>query len=651
MSRGNYYHKEPEVPSQNSTHRKASPEPVAGRLRSAPLIYATDQPRILLDSGQERRSESHTSSALRAESVAPLGKQASGIEGTIMRKPADGSGQHCACGGSVSDEAGECAACQAKQTVVQRSAVAGGQAAPTLPPAVHETLRAPGQPLDPTTRAFMEPRFGQSFGYLRVHNDGKAAESARAINALAYTVGQHIVFGAGQYMPHTMSGKGLLAHELAHVVQQSKGGVAPVQRALSLGAENNAHEREADHAAQQILFGSGRPLVGLTPVNGLIQRTCYQPPLRNVSGCARASGEVRGDSFLFVRGCDDFRTDTARPVAAGRSPGEASALRALAATLNNGDSLEIHGYASEEGDFAYNESLSCLRAQRALWVMSSEARSRGVSLSFQLFMHGELSGLPLADKRKVVINIRRSSPPPPTAPCVPSVVTGRTPALIYTHGRAGTGRDSIHGDFPYAIVAGLPLAQRIAVTASIPRSDVDLLATFLTVIGALGRGEGITAFSVFQSGTGGLVTYGPGTNFSTLAQGAGSVRRLVAAVTSVLNYIFRTQAGSCRIDYTAVRIPSGVFPTISFEAADSVPLKAVIGGTQALWISINSFSSYPGRTYRAVLSLDIYDDFGVDESDLYAPGLLEFYVLQHFRTGYKPFIHRIIVEETITGSY
>lgn len=89
------------------------------------------------------------------------------------------------------------------------------------PPIVHEVIRSPGRPLDRATRVFMEPRFGHDFSQVRIHADAKAAESARAVNALAYTVGQEVVFAAGQYEPGTRTGQRLLAHELTHVVQQN----------------------------------------------------------------------------------------------------------------------------------------------------------------------------------------------------------------------------------------------------------------------------------------------------------------------------------------------------------------------------------------------------------------------------------------------
>src|SRR5262245_19843545 len=88
------------------------------------------------------------------------------------------------------------------------------------PPVVHDVLASPGQPLDTETRAFFEPRLGHDFSHVRVHADAKAAESARAVGADAYTVGRDIVFGAGWYAAKTSLGASLLAHELVHAVQQ-----------------------------------------------------------------------------------------------------------------------------------------------------------------------------------------------------------------------------------------------------------------------------------------------------------------------------------------------------------------------------------------------------------------------------------------------
>jgi len=91
------------------------------------------------------------------------------------------------------------------------------------PPIVHEVLRSPGQPLDPATRAFMEPRFGRDFSDVRVHTGSVAEESARNLRARAYTAGRNIVFGAGRLVPETFEGRRLIAHELTHVTQQTVG--------------------------------------------------------------------------------------------------------------------------------------------------------------------------------------------------------------------------------------------------------------------------------------------------------------------------------------------------------------------------------------------------------------------------------------------
>ena len=85
---------------------------------------------------------------------------------------------------------------------------------------VHGVLRSAGQPLDAATRAFMESRFGHDLGHVRVHTDGRAADSSRSIRALAYSAGNNIAFARDQYAPQSDRGKQLLAHELTHVLQQ-----------------------------------------------------------------------------------------------------------------------------------------------------------------------------------------------------------------------------------------------------------------------------------------------------------------------------------------------------------------------------------------------------------------------------------------------
>lgn len=91
------------------------------------------------------------------------------------------------------------------------------------PPIVRAVLRSPGQPLDNATRRTMEPRFGHDFSSVRVHHDERAAESARAVGALAYTAGSDIVFDTARYAPGSAPGRQILKHELTHVVQNADG--------------------------------------------------------------------------------------------------------------------------------------------------------------------------------------------------------------------------------------------------------------------------------------------------------------------------------------------------------------------------------------------------------------------------------------------
>lgn len=160
--------------------------------------------------------------------------------------------RQCACGNHIV-AGGECAECRKKR--LQRKA-ANHDEPGTVPPIVHDVLRSPGQPLDPATRTFMEPRFGHDFSQVRVHTGERAAASAQAVNALAYTVGHNVVFGARQYMPTTHAGQRLLAHELAHTIQQQTTGSSAVVQTFSPIDEPDAPlEREASTAADQVMAG------------------------------------------------------------------------------------------------------------------------------------------------------------------------------------------------------------------------------------------------------------------------------------------------------------------------------------------------------------------------------------------------------------
>ena len=212
--------------------------------------------------------------------------RASALTGLLQRK--------CACGGTPGPS-GECEECRKKklQRKVRDSEAATQPSTLNSPPSeappiVHEVLRSSGQPLDAETRAFMEPHFGHDFGKVRVHTDARASESTHAVNALAYAVGQDVVFASGQYAPHTEAGARLLAHELAHTVQNPEPtGLFP---SLRIGPADVQAEQMADRAADAVMRNERISLPAAAgPVLQRQQRTCAadppapgQPTKRNV---------------------------------------------------------------------------------------------------------------------------------------------------------------------------------------------------------------------------------------------------------------------------------------------------------------------------------------------------------------------------------
>jgi hypothetical protein len=151
----------------------------------------------------------------------------------------------------------KCAQCEEEEGQLARkgsgdaAALDGGAA----PPIVHAVLNSPGQSLDSGTRAFFEPRFGRDFSDVRVHRDKAAARSATAVNARAYTFGRHIVVGHDAADGPTP----LLAHELAHVLQQDEG------TARSETAERKVQRQPADTSP-----GIQRPAFPCTREGGIV---------------------------------------------------------------------------------------------------------------------------------------------------------------------------------------------------------------------------------------------------------------------------------------------------------------------------------------------------------------------------------------------
>lgn len=172
-------------------------------------------------------------------------READRVADQVMRMPEPGVQRVCAgceeeeeARGTVQRMCAECAA-EEEEEKVRAKAVPGARA--SLPAAFESrfaALHGGGQPLPAGERSFFEPRFGRDFSSVRVHTSPAAGELARAVNARAFTLGDSLVFGPGEYAPGTTGGRSLLAHELTHVVQQGGSGAGgTIQRAVRFQAD------------------------------------------------------------------------------------------------------------------------------------------------------------------------------------------------------------------------------------------------------------------------------------------------------------------------------------------------------------------------------------------------------------------------------
>src|SRR5258708_114767 len=197
---------------------------------------------------------------------------------------------------------GECTECKDKKGIMQRKPANAG-AIGVVPPIVHEVLRSPGQPLDPSTRAVMESRFGYNFEQVMLHTDAGSKKAAAQVNARAFTYGHHVVFGEDEYSPRTMKGTKLLMHELTHVVQQT--GTEEVR-----GLSHESAEAEAEAAGER----QADPVIGSRPFE--VARAPAPPPSKGSNFSpkqvellqqAREKLKPEGDAIVGVLIADDGR--------------------------------------------------------------------------------------------------------------------------------------------------------------------------------------------------------------------------------------------------------------------------------------------------------------------------------------------------------
>jgi outer membrane protein OmpA-like peptidoglycan-associated protein len=284
----------------------------------------------------------------------------------------------CACGGT-------CEHCK-EQIDVQRAA-ATSEVPENSGALVHEVINTSGRSLDAGTRNLMERRFGHNFGGVRVHNDARAADSARSVNALAYTTGNHVVFGAGQYAPATRGGQKLIAHELTHVLQQQKSG-GILQRATPASPTG----------------------VGGTACTADISMV-PPPPF-----CIAVAGHGHRHGVL------DFEFPQSGVALDSKQVADIASFAGAWRKAGGAQEIFIDGWASCEGGQELNWRLSC---QRAKAVKAKLVDNKVAPAKITTFAHGassEFSTSDLKPNRRAIVTESSLPPGPAAAPkCGPDV--------------------------------------------------------------------------------------------------------------------------------------------------------------------------------------------------------------------------------------
>src|SRR2546423_595921 len=266
----------------------------------------------------------------------PHEREADRIAERVTRAPAPAVQRACA---ACSDGGASCPKCVEEGVRVQRRVGASSDSSAVSVPDGFARGLGPGRPLDPSTRAEMENSFGQDFGHVRVHTDARAAESARSVNALAYTSGRDVVFGAAQYAPQSAGGRRLLAHEVTHVVQQRDGQGPPrIQRWAVKGCKG-IQETYVDDAVTRAHgdLSNVLPKVGVRPVTEAVKDALWLAFRDNSDATAdlalnnvrRLKEQITGTRFACVDRVsdDECKGETVAHAPIGKPAGTVSICR------------------------------------------------------------------------------------------------------------------------------------------------------------------------------------------------------------------------------------------------------------------------------------------------------------------------------------
>ncbi len=315
-----------------------------------------------------------------------------------------------------------------------------GRGPARAPAIVSRVLAKPGAPLEANVRQTFESRLGHDFSRVQVHTDSEASESSQAVGARAYTVDRHMVFATGQYQPSSGSGLRLLAHELAHVVQQDLDG-SPSASALKadsivVGDVADPLEHSAGRAADAAIALEAGPRAVQRPARGLALAAGRSPANSGVGGvimlrraCPTTQSGIGSTPASEL--CDELPPTVMAGVtllfcqdATELTDGQEAKVRMLVTTARSAARIDLHGNASPEGPSAeYNYNLACKRAG----AIAARFRADGVTAPIVLHSHGPIAAYgTAAANRNVVVLITSPPTPAPTAPAKP--VPTPTPA-------------------------------------------------------------------------------------------------------------------------------------------------------------------------------------------------------------------------------
>jgi outer membrane protein OmpA-like peptidoglycan-associated protein len=315
-----------------------------------------------------------------------------------------------------------------------------------VPAIMHEVLNSPGQSLEPGTRTLMESRFSHDFSQVKVHTNDKAQRSARAVNALAYTVGNNVVFGTGQYSPHTLAGQKTLAHELTHTLQQRSMSNAAIAT-LKVGSANDSYEREADAQAEKVLYTNEVAVLPPRQSVPSIQRLGDLSKVPSGLPCPVAS-----DSAISVTEYVTFDNRVATLLDVQKAQIDNFVMNWWAVGGTN--QVRLDGFASQVGSDELNWGLSCDRALAvAAELMRPSSGEPGIPSSFiSIFAQGETNefGTDDENRRVNIFTPILSVPPTPISPS-PETPPSECSPRYNTHFTPSTGNCSIYSS---------PLAKR-----------------------------------------------------------------------------------------------------------------------------------------------------------------------------------------------